>query len=272
MRKPRLRYETSALAMPLQTHYAVFMQTTTTSNKTPHTVGILGGMGPAATVDLLDKIVRNTTAARDQDHVPLVIWHAPQIPDRLAALHGGPSPEPLLREGARALRAMGAEAIAIACNTAHHWAAAVAEASGLPLLHIADAALAEAAAAHASGRRILLATEATYALGLYDHAASERGLVLTLPDAATRTEIGQVIRLVKAGDLTAARVCITRALARLQPAEDDRFILACTELPMAIHGTAFEAKSIDPTLALARAIIDFSMNNKRTSAFGDQVA
>jgi aspartate racemase len=271
-RNSRHRYEASALAATLQIHYAVPMQTSTTSMTAPRTVGILGGMGPAATVDLLDKIVRHTDAARDQDHVPLVIWHAPQIPDRIAALHGGISPEPMLREGARALRAMGAEAIAIACNTAHHWADAVKETSGLPLLHIADAALAEAAAERAKGRSVLLATEATYDLGLYDHAATERGVVLTLPEMATRTEIGHVIRLVKAGDLSSARGCLADALAQLQPAAGDRFILACTELPIAIQGTAFEAKSIDPTLALARAIIRFAMNNKRTLAFGDQVA
>jgi aspartate racemase len=268
----RQRYEASALAMFLQTHYAVSMQTSTTSTAAPRTVGILGGMGPAATVDLLDKIVRHTHATRDQDHVPLVIWHVPQIPDRIAALHGGTSPEPMLREGARALRAMGAEAIAIACNTAHHWADAVKEASGLPLLHIADAALAETTTESADGRRILLATEATYALGLYEHAARAHGVTLTLPDAATRTRIAEVIGQVKAGDLTAARVHLPQALAQLQPASTDRFILACTELPIAIQGTAFEAKSIDPTLALARAIIRFAMNNKRTSAFGDQVA
>jgi aspartate racemase len=260
------------LAITLQTHYAVSMQTSTTSVTAPRTVGVLGGMGPAATVDLLDKIVRHTSAVRDQDHVPLVIWHAPQIPDRIAALHGGASPEPMLREGARALRAMGAEAIAIACNTAHHWADAVKEVSGLPLLHIADAALAEVATERADGRRILLATEATYALGLYERAARAHGVALTLPDAATRTRIAEVIRQVKSGDLAAARAHLPHALAPWQPASTDRFILACTELPMAIQGTAFEAKSIDPTLALARAIIRFAMNNKRTLAFGDQVA
>lgn len=244
---------------------------TNTKNTAHRIVGILGGMGPAATVDLLDKIVRNTKAARDQDHVPLVIWHMPQIPDRLDALAGASSPEPMLREGARALRAMGAEAIAIACNTAHHWADAVKDASGLPLIHIAEATMAEVADSNAS-RAILLATQATYDLGLYDDFARTHSVALTVPDIAIRNEIATAIRAVKAGDLAGARASVTRTLPRLAPASNDRFVLACTELPMAIQGTVFEAKSIDPTLALARAIIRFAMNNKRNVAFGDQVA
>lgn len=247
---------------------------TNTKNNPYRTVGILGGMGPAATVDLLDKIVRNTPAQRDQDHVPLVIWHVPQIPDRLGALAGGASPEPMLREGARALRAMGAEAIAIACNTAHHWADAVTDASGLPLIHIAAATMAEVAevAESKSSLITLLATKATYDLGLYDVHAREQGVALTIPDTTTQNEIATVIRAVKAGNLADARTQIVQALARLAPASNDRFILGCTELPMAIQGTVFEAKSIDPTLALARAIIRFAINNNRIAALGDQVA
>ena len=105
-------------------------------------IGILGGMGPAATVDLMQKIIDLTPAQCDQEHVPLVVWNVPQIPSRLAAIHeSGESPVDAMCEGARWLAQAGAEAIAIACNTAHHWAEDVARASGRPVLHIADSAI-----------------------------------------------------------------------------------------------------------------------------------
>ncbi|HSJ97594.1 MAG TPA: aspartate/glutamate racemase family protein, partial [Myxococcota bacterium] len=78
-------------------------------NPPPRRVGILGGMGPAATVDLMAKVLEATPATRDQDHVPLVVWSVPQVPARIPALRGeGPSPLPAMLEGARWLERAGA--------------------------------------------------------------------------------------------------------------------------------------------------------------------
>ena len=104
-------------------------------------LGILGGMGPLATADFYAKLIAQTPAARDQDHVPVVIYAVPQVPDRTAALlRGGATPVPALLAGLRTLVAAGAQAIAMPCNTAHAWFDELAAQSPVPLLHIADAA------------------------------------------------------------------------------------------------------------------------------------
>jgi len=85
-------------------------------------LGVLGGMGPMATVDFLKKLVEATPAARDQDHLGVMVAQAPGIPDRTGAILGeGPDPLPAMTIALRRLEAAGATRIAIPCNTAHHW-------------------------------------------------------------------------------------------------------------------------------------------------------
>lgn len=103
-------------------------------------IGVLGGMGPAATIDFMAKIVMLTPAASDQEHVPLLVHDVPQIPDRSSAIAAG-SDAPFLPmlAGLMQLARGGAEIIAIPCNTAHHWHERLARSCGVPLIHIADA-------------------------------------------------------------------------------------------------------------------------------------
>ena len=106
-------------------------------------IGILGGMGPLATIDLYAKIVELTNAAKDQDNIPIVIDNYPQIPDRTAyILHGGEDPFPFIKESATRLKNAGCEAICIACNTAHFFAKRLTDECGVNILHIAKIATA----------------------------------------------------------------------------------------------------------------------------------
>ena len=103
-------------------------------------IGVLGGMGPLATVDFMGKVIVLSPAARDQDHLPLIVHSVPQVPDRSASiLKGAESPLPAMRQGLRTLVGAGAECIAIACNSAHYWYDDLAGESTVPLLHIVDA-------------------------------------------------------------------------------------------------------------------------------------
>src|SRR5262245_548985 len=86
----------------------------------PKTIGVIGGMGPAATADLFAKLIAATNAKLDQDHLHILIDNNPRIPNRNDAIAGrGPSPAPHLAASARKLQDAGADFLVIACNTAH---------------------------------------------------------------------------------------------------------------------------------------------------------
>src|SRR5689334_11936732 len=100
-------------------------------------------MGPLAGADFFKKLIQQTPAAVDQDHIPVMLYSVPQIPDRnLALFAGGADPFPALLEGARKLTGAGAKCIAIPCNSAHHWYSQLASRIDVPILHIADAVIA----------------------------------------------------------------------------------------------------------------------------------
>ncbi len=226
----------------------------------PRRVGILGGMGPAAAIDLQLRVLALDTAAREEDHVPVLVWNVPQVPDRVAAILGtGASPLPAMLAGARALEAAGAEAIAIACNTAHHWAAELAAGLRVPLLHIADAAIA------ALERRTprpgtvgLMGTRGTLASGFYARRLERRGFAWIAPGEAGQREVDAAIAAVKSADRSAAARHFRAAAEGLRGHGAGTFLLACTELPLAAPGSGFEADCLDANLALAEAIVAWS--------------
>lgn len=217
-------------------------------------IGILGGMGPAATLDLQQKILHATPASRDQDHVPTISWNVPQLPDRLAAILGtGPSPLPWLISAARTLRHAGATAIAMPCNTAHFWAEDLQSAIDIPLLHIADAVL---DAIPPGARRIgLLSTPGTSKAGFYQARFGARGIETILPTPAESAELMYAITAVKAGQMAQAHEPFDRICQALLDRGADTLLLACTELPLLWPDSAIEAQCVDPTAALAQACI-----------------
>ena len=119
----------------------------------PRPIGVLGGMGPEATVLLMSRVIALTPAEDDRDHVPLIVDQNPQVPSRIAALldGGGEDPAPVLAAMARRLAGFGVAALAMPCNTAHHYAEAVRRAAPeTPFLDMP--ALAAAALADRVGR------------------------------------------------------------------------------------------------------------------------
>ena len=138
----------------------------------PRIVGVLGGMGPLATVDFLRKMIDATPAVRDQEHVPVIVSSIPQVPDRTEAyFRGGPSPLEAMISSGRRLVAAGAELIVVPCNTAHLWFDGLQAALDVPLLNLVDEAVSEVTKVVRPGGRVgLLSTDATLASGLYNEA------------------------------------------------------------------------------------------------------
>jgi aspartate racemase len=229
-------------------------------NTTHPLLGVLGGMGPLATADFLKKLVEETPAQRDQEHIPYIAWGVPQIPDRPPAITGnGESPLPRMLEGVLQLRRAGATAIAIACNTAHHWHAELEREGGLPVLHIADAVCGELEARGIRGGRVgLISTEGTVRAGFYQQRFSACGLEC-LPSRREDQDrlVLPAIAAVKANDLPLAHRLAITAVSRLRDDGAQAVVLACTETPVAIDHAPHPAAAhcIDATRALARACV-----------------
>jgi aspartate racemase len=229
-------------------------------------IGILGGMGPAATVNFLAKLVRLTPAERDQDHVPVVVVSDPRIPDRVAPIMegSGPSPLPALRAGIRTLEQAGAAVLAIPCHTAHFWYEELLATSNVPILHIADAVLAELARRREiDGPVGLLATAATLKAGFYQERLGAAGYACTVPTAEIMaTCVLPAIALVKLNRAVEAAPPLSRAIDHLLERGARRVLLACTELPLATPA-ASEPACVDATDALARACIAWHQEHGR---------
>lgn len=224
-------------------------------------IGILGGMGPAAAIDLQSRILEATHTFRDDAHVPVIVWNIPQVPDRVAAFRGlGPSPLPAMIEGVRGLQACGCEAFAVACNTAHHWADELAAAVRIPMLHIADAAIDALCRLPVSPRRVgLLATSATLEAGFYAERLGRRGLAWVTPSPDEQEkQIDIAIEAVKSGDAALARDSFEAAARTLARRGADVLVLACTELPIAARHARTPVALLDATRALAEAAVAFS--------------
>ena len=240
----------------------------------PNLIGILGGMGPAATVDLMQKILAATPATRDQEHAPVVVWNVPQIPDRPSAVFGDtPSPFPEMLRGALQLQACGATAIAMPCNTAHYWADALQAELRIPFLHIADAVLAALQSQTKPRKIALLATAATIHAGFYQSRFALHDVSTVVPDTAQLEEIYAAIKLVKAGQIEIARHRFLPVARALHDQGADALLLGCTELPLLTPGWVFEAQCIDPTQALALACVRHAFTSRiEANRFGDQMA
>jgi aspartate racemase len=222
-------------------------------------VGILGGMGPLATVDLMAKIIAHTPAARDQDHVPVIAWNVPQVPDRQRALAGdGPSPLPAMQEGIARLNDAGATCIAIACNTAHHWHDALQAASSAPILHIARITLAVLQREPVAGPVGLIATHGTLAARLYQDLLEPAGIECLVPDAEQMDALFVPgCYAIKRGAVNEGGSLLEALAETLAARGATRLLLACTEVPVGLEriGSPLLPICIDPTMALAQACI-----------------
>lgn len=215
--------------------------------------GVLGGMGPIATVDFMAKVIALTPANCDQQHVPLVVYQVPQIPDRsLAIMEGGDAPFPPMLLGLQRLAAAGAEFVVIPCISAHYWYKRLATSQTLPILHVADAVAIELELrAMRSLRLAILATRGTCRSGIFDGQFGDRA-ALDVPDEATQRLIDQAIDAVKAGQRELAADFAGDAAQQLLDSGADALVLACTELPVALEGNPVMDACVDSTLALAR--------------------
>ena len=222
-------------------------------------VGILGGMGPAATADLYAKIIAATPATRDQEHLHVVIWADPAVPARATALvPGGDDPTPSLLHGARQLVAMGASFIAVPCNTAHAFFPSIERAITVPFIHMMDETATAVELAYPSIERVgLLATTGTIASRLYQEWFAKHHIEVIVPsDNLQERVVMGAIHLVKAGiTVQETTELLAEAATHLVAHGAEALIAGCTELPLVFRDGDASVPVIDPTRVLAEAIV-----------------
>ncbi len=236
-------------------------------------LGVLGGMGPLATVDFMHKVLAATPVARDQDHVPMVVSCIPQVPDRTAAFRGeGESPLDAMITCGRRLLSAGAGMVLIPCNTAHLWYDEIQAALGVPMLHLVDAALGDVLQ-HTDGSRHvgLLATDATLASGLYVNRTPLAGRTIRwlLPTARAMSEcVMPGIEAVKAGQVGLGSTLLSAAAQALVRRGAGAIVLGCTEIPLALDASRAGCPVVDATDALARRAVEWSMRARSLAGRG----
>jgi aspartate racemase len=213
-------------------------------------LGVLGGMGPAATIDFLAKLQDATPATRDEDHIRVLMDLNPRVPNR--HLETDASGEELGRM-AVALKAAGAQVLAMPCNTAHVNRAAIEQASGLELIDMLDAAV---EAARDEGARRIGVLSTPLARGLFAERLRAANLPIVALSPLGQEALMEAIFAVKAGDLSdQVEDVMAAAAAELVQAGAEAIIAGCSEVPIVLDPGRVAVPLIDATEALAQACV-----------------
>jgi len=228
-------------------------------------IGILGGMGPQATIDLYQAIIDKTPATRDQEHIPTIIFSYPQVPDRTEAIVGeGESPVPYLIEGAKLLERAGADFILIPCNTAHHFLPEVEKEVAIPIVNMIietrDYILREKPGIKRVG---LLATTGTIRAKVYHRVFEEKGIEILTPNERSQEEL--VMRAIyqyvkKSGDIPPAKKLLIEAGRKLIALGSEVIIMGCTEVPLALEPRDLPVLLVDPKEVIAELAVRMALS------------
>ena len=221
-------------------------------------VGILGGMGPAATIDFMARMLAVTGAGSDQEHVRMIVDQNPQVPDRNAAVAGtGPSPAPVLAQMARGLVRAGADVLAMPCNAAHAFAGAVRAAVDVPFVDMIAATADAVMAAVPDVRRVgVLGSTGCLDAGLYQTALAARGVEAIVPEGAVRDRFMELLYRIKAGETgPEMRAAMTEVADMLLRDGAEVIMAGCTEVPLVLSEDEVPVPLVNSTDALVAAVV-----------------
>ena len=222
-------------------------------------VGIIGGMGPEATVDLMQRVIKATPASDDADHLRMLVDNNPKIPSRIKAIieGTGASPVPCLQEMARGLAAWGADFLAMPCNTAHYYHPDIQAAVAIPVLDMIAITVRKVLAQPPAPARVgLLASTAVIDLGLYDKPFARRNVTLVTPTEAAQARIMAAIKTIKTSRYGREVVDAIQAGADdLLARGAEALLVACTEISIVGGQIQSEVPVYDASQILAEAIV-----------------
>ncbi len=237
-------------------------------NKKYATVGVLGGLGPGATLDFFAKVLENTPAATDQDHVHLIIDNNPQVPDRNAAVAGtGPSPAPMLAEMAKRLENAGADFLVMPCNAAHAFEDAIAGAVSIPFVSIIKETRDEVMRSFPDIKCAgVLASSGCIDAELYKRAFVDKGVQIVVPTGADRDTFMQLLCKIKSGNQSGDIKRTMQVIAAGLIARGAEIIVAgCTEVPLVLDETDVARPLVNSTDVLVTRTIDYAQGGSSSA-------
>ncbi|MEX2541463.1 MAG: amino acid racemase [Trueperaceae bacterium] len=220
------------------------------------TVGVLGGMGPDATLDFFAKLLAATPAEHDQDRLRVLIDNNPKVPNRNEAVAGtGPSPGPLLAEMALGLERAGADFLVMPCNAAHAFAPEIEEAASIPFVSIIDETVAATLAARPPLDRVgVLAAAGCLDARLYHSAFARHGVEVAEPEGAQRETFMELLYRIKTGDRGAeVRARMAELAGRLIDGGAQAIVAGCTEVPLVLAEGDVPGVLVNSTDVLVKA-------------------
>ena len=227
-------------------------------------VGVIGGMGPEATVDFMAKVIAFTSAEIDQDHVHMLVDHNPKIPSRHAALFSdGEDPAPVICAMAARLEVSGADFLVMPCNFAHMFQEQVVAATNIPLISIIDETVAEVTRRYPDVDSVgILAAEGCVHSGTYQAALKKKSLSAVMQTRGEQEKLMTLINAIKAGERTAQIEIDMRELAETLAKRGAQLIVAaCTELPLVLDETMLSVPLVLSTDVLARRTISLAQGD-----------
>ena len=210
------------------------------------TLGVLGGMGPAAAADFMRVLAERTPATKDQEHPRTILYSHTAIPDRTSFLLGkGPDPTEYIKEGLNTLIGWGADYLCVTCNTAHYFVDSFRDEIEKPIIHIVDETIRKCAEVSPKGAW-LTATLGTMRTGLYQKHAAECGYNFRIPSEELQVEIHEATDIVKAGKHKEAGEKFRAIVEKLWEIEKLPVVGACTEIPICYANTG-----LDPEMGIS---------------------
>ena len=222
--------------------------------------GVLGGLGPLATVDFLAKLVAETGAGQDQDHLHVLIDHNPKVPNRHAAINGtAPSVGPELAAKAQRLESAGADFLVMVCNTAHAFTEDIRAAVNIPFLSIIELVVEQLQRYPTCHRIGVMAADGCLHAELYQHALRTAGYEVVLWDQAELDTFMELVYRIKAGqksdDIRESLLALAGILERRGA---EALISGFTEIPLFIDAGDVKSPLLSSTDILVRRTIEYA--------------
>jgi aspartate racemase len=203
-------------------------------------LGVLGGMGPAASAEFMVRLVAQTPAKRDQDHIPTILWSDNTVPDRSTSMRNGDDkPLPYLLSGIQGLVSAGCNLIVIPCNTAHLWFNEMEKQASwhARIVHIVDSVADALQDVNVIDSKIgVMGTQATVELGLYQYRLNKLGWDCIVPTKLEMDTLVQpAIDLIKANQIEQAHSMFITVIHSLIARGAKAVVLGCTEIPLSVR-------------------------------------